>query len=126
MLQVHELLHELVVVEEEIILLERKVRELKLRFYQERDQNTDWEVHHRRKPKLHHKFQGSLGYGSVIVEQRSSSHNYEAFTKGRKSRDKRDSLGSALDIHSLFSTPRRSKGKYMTHSKLLLFKHVWI
>lgn len=117
-LQVHELLDELAMVEEEIILLERKVRELKLRLNQERDQNTDWEMHHRRQPKLYHKFQGSLGYGSMISEQRSSSHNYEVFTKGRKSRDRRDSLSSALDIHSLFSKPRRSKGKYMKHAKL--------
>ncbi|KAJ1399334.1 Ternary complex factor MIP1, leucine-zipper [Sesbania bispinosa] len=106
--QVHELLEELAMVEEEIILLERKVKELKLRLCQERDQTIDWEIHHKRQPKLYNQFRGSFGYESMITKQRSSSHNYEVFTRGKKAKDRRASLGSALDIHSLFSTPRRS------------------
>ncbi|KAK2430801.1 hypothetical protein QL285_029102 [Trifolium repens] len=95
--QVYELLEELALVEEEIILLERKVKELKHRLYQEKNETTDWRIHHRKQPKLCNQFQGSF------------SQKYEVFTKGRKSKDRRrTSLGSTLDIHSLFSTPRRS------------------
>lgn len=97
--QVYELLEELAFVEEEIILLERKVKELKLRLNQERNETTDWKIRHGRQPKLCDQFQASF------------SHNFEEFTKGRKSKDRMASLGSSLDIHSLFSTPRRSKGK---------------
>ncbi|KAL5125362.1 hypothetical protein HKD37_02G005594 [Glycine soja] len=50
----------------------------------------------------------SSRYGSMITEQRSSSLNYEVISKGRKTSNRRASLGSALDFHSLFSTPRRS------------------
>jgi len=82
-------------------LLERKVKELKDNLYQERNEAADWKVRHRRQTKLCNQFQGSF------------SQNYEVFTKGRKSKDRRASLSSAMDIHSLFSTPRRSKGKYM-------------
>jgi hypothetical protein len=89
----------LALVEEEIILLERKVKELKHRLYQEKNETTDWRIHHRKQPKLCNQFQGSF------------SQKYEVFTKGRKSKDRRTSLGSTLDIHSLFSTPRRSAGE---------------
>ncbi|CAJ1970901.1 unnamed protein product [Sphenostylis stenocarpa] len=106
--QVRELLQELAMVEEEIIMLERKVKELKLRLFQERYQNIDWEIHHRRQPKLNKQFRGSSRYDSMITEQRSSSLHYEVISKGRKTSDRRASLGSALDFHSLFSTPRRS------------------
>ncbi|KAK7321518.1 hypothetical protein VNO77_32245 [Canavalia gladiata] len=106
--QVYELLQELAMVEEEIIMLERKVKELKLRLYQERDQSTDWEIHHRRHPRLCNQFRGLSRCGSRINEQRSNSHNYEVLSKGRKTSDRRASLGSALDFHSLFSMPRRS------------------
>jgi hypothetical protein len=86
-------------VEEEIILLERKVKELKHRLYHEKNESTDWKIHYRKQPKLYNQFQGSF------------SQNNEVFTKGRKSKDRRASLGSTLDIHSLFSTPRRSTGE---------------
>ncbi|XP_015931495.1 uncharacterized protein LOC107457838 isoform X2 [Arachis duranensis] len=106
--QVHELLEELAMVEEEIVLLERKVKELKLRLYQERELET---MQHRRKlnNKIYKKqCQESSEYGPMITEHRCSSHNYEVFTKGRKSRDTRASLSSSWDIHSLLSMPRRS------------------
>ncbi|OIW16143.1 hypothetical protein TanjilG_18858 [Lupinus angustifolius] len=109
---VHELLEEMAVVEEEIILLERKVKELKHRLYQERDQCREWELHHKKQPRLYNHFRGigigTSGHGSMITEHRSSSYNYQLYTKGRKIMDKRVSLCSACDIHSLFSTPRSS------------------
>jgi len=100
-------------VEEEIMMLERKVQELKVLLFQERYQNIDLEIHHRRQPKLHKEFRGSSRYGSMITEQRSSSLNYEVISKERKISNRRASLVSALDFHSLFSTPRRSTGKHM-------------
>ncbi|MED6167606.1 hypothetical protein PIB30_004417 [Stylosanthes scabra] len=100
--QVHELLEELAMVEEEIVLLERKVKELKLRLYQERELEI---IQHRKKKQ----FQGSSEYGPIITEHRCSSHNnYQVFTKGRKSRDTRPSLSSSWDIHTLLSMPRKS------------------
>ena len=115
-MQVHELLEELAMVEEEIILLERKVKELKLRLYEERDQSKEWEIHYRRKPKLYNnQFHGSSEYGPIITEHRSSSQIYEVFTKGSKTRDRRASLGSSWDIHSLLSMPRKSNGKNKSH-----------
>ncbi|KAJ1389421.1 Ternary complex factor MIP1, leucine-zipper [Sesbania bispinosa] len=81
--QVHELLEELAVVEEEIILLERKVKELKLRLYQERDQTIDWEIDHKRQPKLYNPFRGSFGYESMITKQRASLDREESETVPR-------------------------------------------
>lgn len=115
-MQIRELLQELARVEEEIIMLERKVQELKVTLLQERYQNIDWEIQHRRQPKIHKQFRGSSRYGSMITEQRSSSLNYEVISKERRISNRRASLGSALDFHSLFSTPRRSTGK--THGTL--------
>ncbi|KAG4964788.1 hypothetical protein JHK84_039410 [Glycine max] len=106
--QVRGLLEELAMVEEEIIKLEKKVKELELRLFQERYQNIDLEIHHRRQSKLYKHFRGSSRYGSMITEQKSSSLHYEVISKGRKTSNRRASLGSALDFHSLFSTPRRS------------------
>ncbi|ESW13861.1 hypothetical protein PHAVU_008G232500 [Phaseolus vulgaris] len=106
--QIRNLLQELAKVEEEIMMLERKVQELKVLLFQERYQNIDLEIHHRRQPKLHKEFRGSSRYGSMITEQRSSSLNYEVISKERKISNRRASLVSALDFHSLFSTPRRS------------------
>ncbi|QCE01230.1 Ternary complex factor MIP1 [Vigna unguiculata] len=108
--QIRELLQELAKVEEEIIMLESKVQELKLRLFLERYQNMDLEIQHRRQqqPKLYKQFRGSSRHGSMITEQRSSSLDYEVISKERKISNRRASLGSALDFHSLFSTPRRS------------------
>ncbi|CAK8538165.1 unnamed protein product [Lathyrus sativus] len=103
--RVYELLEELAFVEEEIILLERKVKELKLRLNRERNETTDWKIRHGRQPKLCNQFQGSF------------SHDFEGFTKERKSKDRRASLGSSLDVHSLFSTPRTSKEYEVPRSK---------
>jgi len=112
---------------EEIIKLERKVKELELRLLQERYQNIDLEIHHRRQSKLYKHFRGSSRYGSMITEQKSSSLHYEVISKGRKTSNRRASLGSALDFHSLFSTPRRSTGKHMRHhilvTHLVFIKH---
>jgi len=75
----------------------------------------DLEIQHRRQqqPKLYKQFRGSSRHGSMITEQRSSSLDYEVISKERKISNRRASLGSALDFHSLFSTPRRSTGKHI-------------
>ncbi|KAF7816437.1 Ternary complex factor MIP1 [Senna tora] len=100
-LQVQVLLEELAVVEEEIFLLERKVNELKLLLYTEREQSREWGIHFRRTYKHNKLPRVSSGYGS---------HNFQVFTKGRLTKNKRASLSCALDIdiHGLFSTPRTS------------------
>ncbi|XP_028792688.1 uncharacterized protein LOC114748455 isoform X2 [Neltuma alba] len=96
--RVRVLLQELATVEEEILLLERRVKELKLQLSTEGDQSREWEHHLRR----------SSGYGSMVNGQRYRSHNFQVFTKRRITRDRRVSPGSALDIHTLFTTSRRS------------------
>lgn len=111
------LLEELAVVEEEIVLLETKVKELKLQLYAEREQSREWEIHLRRVCK-HNQFPRVSRYGSMINEQRYRSHNFEVFTDGRITTDRRASLSSALDIHSLFTTQRRSNGNTFSSSKM--------
>ncbi|KAG5064305.1 hypothetical protein JHK85_005488 [Glycine max] len=54
--EVRGLLEELAMVVEEIIKLERKVKELELRLLQERYQNIDLEIQHRRQSKLYNHF----------------------------------------------------------------------
>lgn len=69
------LLEELAWVEEEIILLEAKVKQLKLQLYTETEQTREWEIHPRRSCK--HR------YGSVMNDKRYRSHNLEVFTEER-------------------------------------------
>ncbi|KAK4273655.1 hypothetical protein QN277_017002 [Acacia crassicarpa] len=105
------LLEELATVEEEILLLERKVKELKLQLYTERRQSREWEHHLRRLSQ----YPSMPGYESVTSEQRYRWHNFQVLGKRRIKRDRRVSLGSAFDIHSLFTTTRRSNnGKPQT------------
>ncbi|CAN6705052.1 unnamed protein product [Malus baccata var. baccata] len=98
--QVQELFSELAMVEEEIGQLDRKVEELKLRLYKEREQTREWKVHMwqlgQQKQLL-----CRVGNQSVLNEERCRSQNYEALRnlrKERRLRDRRASVGSAADI----------------------------
>ncbi|KAM1579506.1 hypothetical protein ACFXTI_041433 [Malus domestica] len=100
--QVQELFSELAMVEEEIGQLDRKVEELKLRLYKEREQTREWKVHMwqlgQQKQLL-----CRVGNQSVLNEERCRSQNYEALRnlrKERRLRDRRASVGSAADIPS--------------------------
>ncbi|KAF5467314.1 hypothetical protein F2P56_017148 [Juglans regia] len=108
--QVQVLLEELVVVQEEIIWLERKIEELKLRLYQEREQNRGTEIEHLRDlPKDSHLLCGPENR-AVLNDQRSRSQNYDEFRKERITKERRPSLGSVSEILSMSST--RSQEEY--------------
>ncbi|KAG6671146.1 hypothetical protein I3843_Q012700 [Carya illinoinensis] len=126
--QVQVLLEELAVVQEEIIWLERKIEELKLRLYQEREQNRGREIEHLRYlpqereqnrgreiehlrdlPKDGHLLCGPENR-VVLNDQRSRSQNYDEFRKERITKERRPSLGSVSEILSMSST--RSHEEY--------------
>lgn len=111
------LLAELAMVEEEILWLERKVEELKLKLYQERSQNREWEMRQQEQPrrlwKQNHLVlceEGNQSSSLVVGEQRCRSQNYEVLKKERMAGDRRSSMGSASEIQSWFSN-YRSNGK---------------
>ncbi|KAB2609744.1 hypothetical protein D8674_041955 [Pyrus ussuriensis x Pyrus communis] len=98
--QFQELFLELAMVEEEIGQLERKVEELKLRLYQEREQTREWEVQRKQLGQQNHLL-CRVGNQSVVNEERCRSQNYEALRNLRKERrlkDRRASVGSAADL----------------------------
>ncbi|XP_008233632.1 PREDICTED: uncharacterized protein LOC103332660 [Prunus mume] len=84
--QVQVLFSELAMVEEEIGRLERKVEELKLRLYQERQGQQNHSL-------------CRVGNQSVLNEERCSrSQNYEALRKERRMKNRRASVDSASDF----------------------------
>lgn len=114
-MQVQVLLEELAMVQEEIIWLERKIEELKLRLYQERELNKGREIELLRDlPKDRHLPCGTENR-AVLNDQRSRSQNYDEFRKERITKETRPSLGSVSEILSISST--RSHGKLKIFSK---------
>ncbi|KAJ7960128.1 Protein of unknown function, DUF547 [Quillaja saponaria] len=116
--QVQVLLAELEMVGEEVILLERKVKELKLTLYQDSEQQAGESGMQQQQQILvpKNQFLGGLQNGLVLNEKQSKSYNYEDFRKGRTRRDRGACLGSALDIQSLPSS-RRSSNEYKVPRK---------
>lgn len=107
-------------VQEEILWLERKVEDLKLSLYEERERSREREMEHlTRIPE-----DGYLTYlrcgpeirSSVLNVQRSRSENRDhEFRKERIIKERRPSLGSVSEILSMSST--RSSGKLKFLSK---------
>ncbi|KAF5453564.1 hypothetical protein F2P56_028462 [Juglans regia] len=118
--QVQVFLEELAMVQEEILWLERKVEDLKLSLYEERERSREREMEHlTRIPE-----DGYLTYlrcgpeirSSVLNVQRSRSENRDhEFRKERIIKERRSSLGSVSEILSMSST--RSSGKLKFLSK---------
>lgn len=111
-LQVQVLLAELVMIEEEIFLLERKVDELKLQLYKERAEAREWEIRHQKRvlQQNNNMLCEAVNHRSVLVnDQRSRLQNYEVLRQERVSAHRRSSLSSASDIRSLSSTASNSK-----------------
>lgn len=93
-MQVRLILEELAIVQEEILWLERKVEELKLTLYRQREQNREREMPHlTRFPEETHLLFG-LENRSVLNDQRSRSQNYDEFRKERIRKERRPSLVS--------------------------------
>lgn len=97
---------ELATVEEEILLLERKVDGLKLRLYHERKQNDNWQIQQR---KTSPPITSSRSLLSDDIQPPSRSQNYDEFRKQKLRSNRRASLGSAADFLKMFS--RESTGK---------------
>ncbi|KAF3952443.1 hypothetical protein ACB098_06G158300 [Castanea mollissima] len=102
--EVRLILEELATVQEEILWLERKVEELKLILYKEREHNRERDtLHLTRLPE-----ETQLLFGpenrSVLNDQRSRSQNYDEFKKERMRKERRPSLGSVSEILSMSST----------------------
>ncbi|XP_021652445.2 uncharacterized protein LOC110644125 isoform X2 [Hevea brasiliensis] len=114
--QVQGLLAELAMVEEEIIWLERKVDELKLNLYQERNQTQKWKLQRKQQRKLRH--QNHLppcrpGNSSVLDDDSghlSRSKHYKEFRK-ENMKFRRASLGSAEEMSYVLSTGSTSDEK---------------
>ncbi|KAF8397481.1 hypothetical protein HHK36_016398 [Tetracentron sinense] len=132
-LQVQVLLAELAMVEEEIICLERKVEELKLRLYQEKKQTKEWEMQQPQYQQWPQRQQKHLlcGIGSgrefTDLEHVLIINNRADFRSQRLMRERKASLGSASNIQSMSSTrsndeiaerSRRRNGKIRNQSLL--------
>ncbi|KAF3433696.1 hypothetical protein FNV43_RR24799 [Rhamnella rubrinervis] len=113
--QVQLLLSELAMVEGEIVWLERKIEELKLKLYQERSQTRELEMrHHHREQRRSLWQQNHLlceegNQRLLINEQRSRSQNYEVFRRERMGGDRRASLGSASEAQSWSSISSKNE-----------------
>lgn len=104
-------------VQEEITWLERKVEELKLSLYQEREENIEREIQNLRRPPedSHHDLLCVPENWSLLDDQRSRSQNYDDdFRKQRITRQRRLSLGSVSEILSTSSTRANGKLKIFT------------
>ena len=105
-MQVQALFAELAMVEEEILGFERKIDELKMKLYQEKKHTKEWKMQQlqQQQQKLQHQNQFICGPGNDNdLKQRTRSPNYEVFNKGKIKSHRRASMGSALDILSLYA-----------------------
>lgn len=117
-MQVHALLSELAMVEEEIVWLERKVEEMKMRLYHEKKLTKEWrllrseaEKQQRRLQRANHLLcrpeNSSMLNKDLQVGTRSQ--NYDEFST-RRMKSRRASVGSEIEILSMSSTA--SPGKF--------------
>ncbi|XP_031383111.1 uncharacterized protein LOC116197201 [Punica granatum] len=111
--QVQKLFSELAMVEEEIVWLERKVEEMKLRLYEERKRTKDWQMmlqpRARCRAPPNHLFCSGLEYGpnselKKLDHRPVKLQNSEEKSKHGVLRQRRASVGSASDIQSMSSS----------------------
>ncbi|KAK4579177.1 hypothetical protein RGQ29_029021 [Quercus rubra] len=118
--EVRLILEELAIVQEEILWLERKVEELKLILYRQREQNREREMLHL--TRLPEETQLLFGQEnrSVLNDQRSRSQNYDEFRKERMRKERRPSLGSVSEILSMSSTRFNDYQMSRRHTRRLI------
>nr|POE45056.1 hypothetical protein CFP56_24988 [Quercus suber] len=92
--EVRLILEELAIVQEEILWLERKVEELKLTLYRQREQNREREMLHLTRLPEETQLLFGLENRSMLNDQRSRSQNYDEFRKERIRKERRPSLVS--------------------------------
>ncbi|KAK6270763.1 hypothetical protein POUND7_007861 [Theobroma cacao] len=118
--RVQALLAELAMVEEEILSLERKIDELKMKLYQEKKQTKEWKMQQLQQQKNQLICEpGNVSVQLDDLKQRTRSQNSEVFDKGKIKSHRRASLGSALDTLSLSSS--ECTDEFRERSK----KHTW-
>lgn len=113
------LMEELGVVEREIERLERKVEELKLNLYKEREQNKEWEIQQRLRCLWQHNLLlngPQINNSSVLTGQRSRSHHYGELRKDIMLSERRFSSSAASDIQCL--PPRKNATRSRKQSQL--------
>ncbi|XP_022134548.1 uncharacterized protein LOC111006766 [Momordica charantia] len=122
--QVQLLMEELGVVEREIDRLEKKVEELKLNLYKEREQNKEWEIQQRLTRLWQHNLLLNNGHEinnrSVLNGQRSRSQHFDELRKDIMLTERRFSSSAASDIQiSMSSTgSRKNAGRSRKQSQL--------
>lgn len=123
-MQVQALLRELAMVEEEIIWLERKVDELKMRTYHEKKHTRELRLHQKPKRRVRRGNRTQLsGQGSASeisnkdLHVRTRSQNYEDYKKERNNSNRRASVGSELELLRISSTGIDFAGKLPTASE---------
>nr|GLL20858.1 uncharacterized protein LOC109186754 [Ipomoea trifida] len=97
---VRELIEELALVEDEIFWLERKVDELKLNLFREKERRERWgrQLHHQNKLLIPRP-------ANSVHEQPCNSQSCEEFIKCRSiQRERRASIGSPLDFRTISSS----------------------
>ena len=116
-MQVQVLLSELVMVEEEIYLLERKVDELTMQLYQERAQGRELDIRHQKRVwQQNHLLCEARNFRSVLNDRRSRSQNYEVSRKERVNGERRASLSSA-SYNRTWSFTSSNSNKLLVHMK---------
>ncbi|KAK2637492.1 hypothetical protein Ddye_032284 [Dipteronia dyeriana] len=113
--QVQALLSEVAMVEEEIICLERKVEEMKMRLYNEKKHNRELQLHQKQKRRMrrgNHILSGSPS-PSVInnnnksnkdLQVRTRSQNYEECRLEKMNSYRRASVGSEMELLHMSTT----------------------
>lgn len=116
------LLEELAIVQEEIMWLERKVEDLKLSLYQERERSRQRKMEHlTSRPEDGHLRCGPEIRSSVLKYQRPRSENRDhEFMKERIIKGRRPSLGSSVsEILSMSSTRSSAKLKFLSKKNVV-------
>lgn len=128
-MQVQALLAELAMVEEEILWLERKIDELKMKLYQEKKQTKNWKMQQLQQQQQQQQLKQNqlicrTGNVDIDLKQRTRSQNYEVFNKGKIKGHRRASMGSALDILSMSSSECTGNGMVCSFYSLLKKFHM--
>ncbi|KAG8490405.1 hypothetical protein CXB51_013694 [Gossypium anomalum] len=112
--QVQALLAELATVEEEIVWLERKIDDLKMKLCQEKNLTQQWKIRQHQNQLLCKPPRND----DDDLNQRTRSQNYDILRKRRIKSHRRASMGSASDILTL-SSSQCSTGEVNQRSKKL-------
>ncbi|TXG49797.1 hypothetical protein EZV62_025672 [Acer yangbiense] len=113
--QVQALLGEMAMVEEEIICLERKVEEMKMRLYHEKKHNRELQLHQKQKRRMrrgNHILSGSPtpslinnnNNSNKDLQVRTRSQNYEESRLEKMNGYRRASVGSEMELLHMSST----------------------